>query len=286
MPTCARRHRYGAHCREEGREHRRVEQSWRPTSCSLEAHIALSSAPSEAEAGLTRVVDEYKADKYEKGLSSAYLYLAQSRAAAGMIESGARGVRFRDERDAAAARNRHGLCGARRVPGRRPNRHRSDSDVSRGAQRKEAFEFFEGNRSRVLLEQLAEGRAETVGRRTVLAELQRRLTKDDVVLSYAVLPRELLVWIIGRNRFEQHRMPVSASDLEALVNRFQQSLLDASGEPDSAVSERLYRLLVDSASQLQRGANLIVIPDRWLHFVPFVAFRDPPPDGFSFVTMR
>jgi CHAT domain-containing protein len=37
----------------------------------------------------------------------------------------------------------------------------------------------------------------------------------------------------------------------------------------------LYRILVDSASQLQRGANLIVIPDRWLHFVPFVALRDP-----------
>jgi len=70
-------------------------------------------------------------------------------------------------------------------------------------------------------------------------------------------------------------MPVSAADLEALVNRFQQSLLEASGEPDSTVSERLYRLLVDSASQLQRGANLIVIPDRWLHFLPFVALRDP-----------
>jgi CHAT domain-containing protein len=75
-------------------------------------------------------------------------------------------------------------------------------------------------------------------------------------------------------------MPVSASDLEALVNRFQRSLLDASGEPDTAVSERLYRLLVDSASQLQRGANLIVIPDRWLHFVPFVALRDPATGRF------
>jgi len=73
---------------------------------------------------------------------------------------------------------------------------------------------------------------------------------------------------------------VTASDLEALVTRFQQSLLGASGEPDSAVSERLYRLLVDSASQLQRGANLIVIPDRWLHFVPFVALRDPATGRF------
>jgi CHAT domain-containing protein len=56
-------------------------------------------------------------------------------------------------------------------------------------------------------------------------------------------------------------------------------LLDAAN-PDSIVSERLYRLLVDSASQLQRGANLTVIPDRWIHFVPFVALRDPSTGRF------
>ena len=245
------------------------------------AHIALSSAPAEAEAGLTRVVDEYKAVKYEKGLSSAYLYLAQSRAAAGMIEPARDRVRFRDERDAATARNRHGLRGARRVSGRRPNRHRSDSDVSRGATaEKTHLSSLKGIARVCCLEQLAEVARRRSADRTVLTDLQRRLTKDDVVLSYAVLPRELLVWVIGRNRFEQHRMPVSAPDLETLVNRFQQSLLEASGEPDSAVSERLYRLLVDSASQLQRGANLIVIPDRWLHFVPFVALRDPATGRF------
>jgi CHAT domain-containing protein len=239
------------------------------------AHIALTSAPSEAEAGLRRVVDEYKAVKYEKGLSSAYLYLAQSRAAAGMIQparaafDSATDVMQRQRATVADYAERGAfLDAARSVIDQILTFHAGNSGT-------DAFEFFEGNRSRVLLEQLAQGHSEAMSRGTVLAELQRRLTKDDVVLSYAVLPRELLVWSVGRDRFEQHRVKVSASELETLVNKFQQTLLDASSEPDSSVSERLYRILVDSASQLQRGANLIVIPDRWLHFVPFVALRDP-----------
>jgi CHAT domain-containing protein len=138
-----------------------------------------------------------------------------------------------------------------------------------------AFEYFEENRARVLLEQLANARGQAAERRPVLAALQSRLTKNDVVLSYAVLPREILVWIITRNRFVQQRVRVSASELEDLVDRFHQSLLSESGQPDAVVSERLYRMLADSANRLQPGANLIVIPDGWLHSVPFVALRDP-----------
>jgi CHAT domain-containing protein len=73
---------------------------------------------------------------------------------------------------------------------------------------------------------------------------------------------------------------VAAPELEELVNQFQRSLLDASGQPDTIASHRLYQLLVDSASRLQPGANLIVIPDRWLHFVPFVALQDPSSGRF------
>jgi CHAT domain-containing protein len=65
-----------------------------------------------------------------------------------------------------------------------------------------------------------------------------------------------------------------------LVDRFHQSLLNESGQPNAAVSERLYRVLADSANRLQPGANLIVIPDRWLHLVPFVALRDPSTGRF------
>jgi len=244
------------------------------------ARIKLRSDPAAAATDLRRVVEDYKATKYAKGLSSAYLYLAQSRAATGAIDSARSAfdsatALMQQQRASIAAYTERAtfLDGARSVIDQTVA-FRADHDAT------SAFEYFEGNRARVLLEQLSNARGQAVEQRPVLAALQSRLTKNDIVISYAVLPRELLVWIITRNRFVQHRVPVSASELEDLVDRFHQSLLNESGQPDGVVSERLYRVLADSANRLQPGANLIVIPDRWLHFVPFVALRDPSTGRF------
>jgi CHAT domain-containing protein len=239
-----------------------------------DAHLALRSRPAEAEAKLRKVVNEYRIAKYDKGLPSAYLNLAQARAATQAIDSAraafdsATRVLQRQRATIAAYAERGAfLDDARSVIEQIVTFHAAHNA-------RDAFEYFEGTRSRVLLEQRADNRGQSVDQRPVLAELQQRLKKDDVVLSYAVLPQELLVWSITRNGFEQHHIPVTAPDLEGLINRFQQSLL-ASDQPDSATSDRLYKLLVDSASRLQPGANLFVVPDRWLHFVPFVALRNP-----------
>jgi CHAT domain-containing protein len=239
------------------------------------AHIALRSAPTEAEAGLRRVVDEYKTVKYERGLSEAYLYLAQSRAALGAIDlarvafDSATTLMQRQRATVAGYAERRAFLDAARVV--------IDQIVAfhAGQSGKQAFEYFEGTRSRVLLEQLEEARGNSADQpNAVLPVLQRGLTKDDVILSYAVLPAELLIWTIGRDRFEQHRVPLAAGELEAMVNQFQRSLLDATSEPATRASERLHRVLVAAAGRLERGTHLIVIPDRWIHFVPFAALRD------------
>jgi CHAT domain-containing protein len=244
------------------------------------AHIAASSSPQKAETDLREVVDVYATEKYAKGLSSAYLYLAEAMAAAGAIESARAAF---DSATSLMQRQRATITSnAERAAFLDAARPLIDQIVSFHADNndKDAFEFFERTRSRVLLEQLVDVRDQSADQQPVLTALQRRLTKNDLVLSYAVLPRELLVWIVTRSRFEQHRVPVTATALEELVGNFRRSLLDASAPQDTSSSERLYRLLVDSASRLQPGANLIVIPDRWLHFVPFVALRDPSTGRF------
>jgi CHAT domain-containing protein len=244
------------------------------------AHIAASSSPQKAEADLREVVDVYTAKKYAKGLSSAYLYLAESRAAAGAIESAraafdsATSLMQRQRATITSSAERGAFLDAARPLIDRIVAFHADNDG------KDAFEFFERTRSRVLLEQLVDVRDQSADQQPVLTALQRRLTKNDLVLSYAVLPRELLVWIITQSRFEQHRVPVTATALEELASDFRRSVLDGTGQQDTGLSERLYRLLLDSASRLQPGANLIVIPDRWLHFVPFVALRDPSTGRF------
>jgi CHAT domain-containing protein len=241
----------------------------------VSGYIALRSSPKEAEPALRRVVDDYKAANYEKGLGTAYLYLAQSRAALGMIES-ARAV-FDSATDLMQRQRETVRGSAERGAFLDDARATIDQIMAfhAGHNARDAFEYFERTRSRVLLEQLTDSRGQLPAPpESVLVALQRRLSDSDIVLSYAVLPTEILIWTIGSKRFEMHRVSIAASELEELVNRVQRSILDPSAEPDVAASERLHRLLVDSAGQIEGEANLTVVPDRWLHFVPFAALRD------------
>lgn len=238
-------------------------------------YVALHTAPAQAETVLRRVIDDYTATKYHQKLPAAYLYLAQSRVAAGKIEPA------RDAFDSATSLMLQQRATVKDYAERGAFLDEARTVIDQivafhaGHSSKDAFAYFEGNRSRVLLEQLEERQGESAEQpRDLLAALQRRLAKDDVVLSYAVLPREMLIWTIGRDRFEQHHVSVTSLALKETVDQFRRSLLSGSAEPDAAASERLYHMLLDSAGHLDRGANLIVIPDRWLHSVPFVALRD------------
>jgi CHAT domain-containing protein len=241
------------------------------------AHVALHSAPREAEPALRRVVDVYRGVHYEMGLGTAYLYLAQSRVASGMLAS-ARAA-FDSATDLLQRQRETVSDAAERAAFLDDARATIDQITAfhAGHNANDAFEYFERTRSRVLLEQLTVRRADSSSPATtggVLDALQRRLSPSDVVLSYAVLPRETLIWTIGRDRFELHRVPVPASEIQNLVTRLQRSVRDRATGPDTVASDRLRQLLIANAGPIPRGANLIVIPDRWLHFVPFVALRD------------
>lgn len=243
----------------------------------VSAHVALRSAPKEAETSLRRVVDVYRAAHYELGLGTAYLYLAQSRVASGMVES-ARAA-FDSATDLLQRQRATVSGGVERESFLDDARATIDQITAFHASRnsKDAFEYFERTRSRVLLERLTASDAEPSDAPSgegVLDALQRRLSPKDVVISYAVLPSETLIWTIGHDRFELHHVSVNASEIEALVTRLQRSIRDRSTGPDTSASERLHHLLIGEAGPIDREANLIVIPDRWLHYVPFVALLD------------
>ena len=100
------------------------------------------------------------------------------------------------------------------------------------------------------------------------------------MLSYAVLPRELLVWIDRPRPIRAASRSGDGVRLEAGRLGFSGRCCDASANRTPPLRSGLYRLSGRFGQPLQRGANLIVIPDRWLHFVPFVAFRDPATGRF------
>jgi CHAT domain-containing protein len=238
------------------------------------ARIAVRSSPAQAEPALRRVVDLYNSTHYDRGLGTAYLYLAQSRVALGKLESARAAF---DSATDVMQRSRATITNAaERATFLDDARATIDQIVAFHASHnaKEAFEYFEQTRSRVLLERLSAGRGPSDSSKAVLEELQRSLSDTDVVLSYAVLPRETLIWTIGRNRFELHHVAVTSSEIEDLVTRLQQSVREPSGVSETAASYRLYDLLVQTAGHVDREKNLTVLPDRWLHYVPFGALRD------------
>jgi CHAT domain-containing protein len=242
--------------------------------------VELRASPAEAEDALRKVVAEYRTSDYGRGLTSAYLYLAQSRIAAGQL------VGARAAFDSAMAVTERQRATVQDYDQRREFldnvRATLDEIVAFRADRNDsigAFEFFEHTRSRVLLEQLTErgGRSMIApeGHDAVLQELQSRLRNGALIVSYAVLPREVLIWIIGRRRFTMHRVAVKSSELETLVTQLRRSILDPVGNASlEGPSERLYELLLAPVDDLEAAAGLVVIPDKWLHHVPFAALRD------------
>jgi CHAT domain-containing protein len=237
---------------------------------------AVHASPAEAEEALRRVVAQYQADDYGWGLPSAYLYLAQSRIATGLVD-GARSA-F-DSAMAIVERQRESVADyAERTTFLDNARETIDQIVTFRADHGDsvgAFEFFEDTRSRVLLEELtsAAHRVTAVASGSVLGELRRRLPAGTLVVSYAVLPRELLIWTIGRDRFVMRRVPVTSQDLASLVAQLRQSL-DAPSTVGEKAAHRLDDLLVAQGGALDPACKIVLIPDRSLHAVPFVALRD------------
>ena len=237
--------------------------------------LALREAPATSEGVLQSVVDEYRATGYARGLGPAILLLAQARVRAGRLDAGSEAF---DSAMAVTERERSSVGDLdERVAFLDHTRAVLDQIVSFRARRSDvrgAFDLVERTRARVLLEQLAQRRARAPVPSRV-DELQRRLGVDQVVLAYTVLPDETLLWIVRRDRLELRNVAVGQSDLESLVTRFRQLTGDrGAGVEVLTLLERLHQLLIAPAGGLAPGSRLTIIPDRWLHFVPFAALRD------------
>jgi CHAT domain-containing protein len=242
--------------------------------------ISLRASPREAESALQHVVDEYRESNYTRDLASAYLYLAQSRASAGRIDparaafDSAMAVTERQRATAQTFDERIAfLDNARAALDQILTFHADHGDP------RAALEFFDRTRARALLESFAMrtggSAAEAVPPANVVGPLQAKLPKDAAVLSYAVLPRETLVWLVRHDRLDLHRIGLGASDLQDLSSRFRASVLDPSRDRERiALAESLYAVLIAPVGELEPNAKLVVIPDRSLHFVPFAALRN------------
>lgn len=110
-----------------------------------------------------------------------------------------------------------------------------------------------------------------------LDELQATLPADLTLIEYAVLPEELLIWVVRQEGAWLRREPIAQEDLAETVARFRQLLEHGAGEEAVKIpSGQLFDHLVRSVEEVlpPADASIVVVPDRFLHRVPWAALWD------------
>jgi len=114
-----------------------------------------------------------------------------------------------------------------------------------------------------------------------IEDVRKSLPKNTVMLQYALGDTTSLLWVIDRDGFDLVQLPDRAELLPA-VDQF----LDAMGQPgpgDKALrqsSRMLYEKLISPAGERIAGTKqLIIVPDGFLHQLPFDALLSADPSG-------
>lgn len=237
--------------------------------------VYLPSDPQFALARLRRAADMYRRTGYDLWIGRAHVLLAEAFLAAGQTDSAEVAferaiVETERQRDSIEAYQQRAqfLDRARPVFDDIARFHAGRDEVEL------AFDYVERMRARMLLEHVV-GRG-VRSRPLAAREVRSRLPDSVNLVSYAVLDDELLVWVVRAADLRLERVPVAASRLAALVDRLETAILDPTAKDDfDAVSGQAYEILIQPVEQwLDPGVALVLIPDKWLHFVPFAALRD------------
>jgi CHAT domain-containing protein len=107
-----------------------------------------------------------------------------------------------------------------------------------------------------------------------LAPLQQEvLPADATLLEYYVLEDKTLVWVIDRESVRCLEVPITAQAIRDKVG-YLRSLIEAREPSAKAEAGQLYQTLFAPLEPFIRHSNLIVVPHRELHVLPFAALWD------------
>ena len=169
-------------------------------------------------------------------------------------------------------------------------------DATALARPSEAFELSERARARTLLEEI--GRDKTPGRRPgldgspgdspdisrasqkvtalKLGEVQSYLDDDSMLLEYTVTSKGTFLFLITRSEFKLVQSDATTEILDRLVRDYISDLRRL--VPENELNEKagvLYDYLIKPVKEeVSKKANLWIVPDKALHFLPFAGLVD------------
>ena len=237
--------------------------------------IWLGSRPDSAVVAFRAALDRYRRTQNRIDVARAQVLLARAYMAAGQIDSAQRAF---DDALSELERRRAELSDTVRADFLDQVRPVIDTMLQfrlRRADTLGALEFLETMRARVLLERMRGEPSKVSAAGGRVAELRRVIPSSTTVISYALLDRTLVAWLIRRDGVMMYRSVVDAS-IEQLIDRFHTLLNGPSDERElRATSARLHELLIRPfRDKLTPETRLVIIPDKRLQFVPFAALYD------------
>jgi CHAT domain-containing protein len=121
------------------------------------------------------------------------------------------------------------------------------------------------------------GRARAQARSRKLGAWLDGLPPATAVVEYAVLPRELLIWVMRRGgEVRSASVPLGGRKLADLVSRLREAIADRAQAELQHTAEYLYKVLVQPvAAYFSPADRLVFIPDGPLHRLPFTLLRSP-----------
>ncbi len=103
------------------------------------------------------------------------------------------------------------------------------------------------------------------------AGLTHRLDRARALVEFAVLPHQLLIWVMTKGRIRFHIESIAAADLETWVQ-----FLDSGPQDAREALRKLSSVLIDPiAPDIFGVTTLLVSPDKSLRRVPFAALAGP-----------
>jgi len=134
-----------------------------------------------------------------------------------------------------------------------------------------AYNYAESARARTLLDSMQPDAERPLS----LAEVRMSLPENVQLLQYALLQRSLLIWVVTRDKFTQHTLEITSSDLEREVGEFVSSISTAQNKAaHSGRSRALYdKLIAPVVAELDPAKELAIVPDKLLFALPFVALE-------------
>lgn len=134
-----------------------------------------------------------------------------------------------------------------------------------------AFAYSEQVRARALRDRVMAGKRESEKRS--LEEQLDRIPANVAVIAYTVLPEKLLVWCLRQGSLKMHVLPATRSEVAETVESLRAALIGARSEEagKAAVAKAFDVLLRPAIKDVPAETELVFMPDRELHQVPFSA---------------